>query len=449
MDSNILYLNCFVIFILSLIVVSILITKKENPKARLSFCFFFLNIILVCFSNLITYYYGNYHLVFIQFSITGFALLYGPMLLQYVYFTLEQKLPKYWSLNYWIVLLVFVAGLYYLFIPDELQKQYFDEMIQGNHTPTAILNNLVLFHSVFYFIYLRIFLNKFKVSENDIQLTLRKEWVSDFVNYMIFCNVIFIFYYIIATLFYAEYIVFGDLVIVPIIILAIYSFIVIKSSQKHKEAEYKYVLSHIENQNELLQQRLSISRDLHDNIGSQLTFILSSVENIQYAHTIEDAHLGTKLNTIGQFAKETIVELRDTVWALKSNEMLFEDLEMRVNDFIAKAKMSNEAIQFSFVIDEKLRAKKLSSIEGMNIYRVLQEAVHNAFKHAQARQITIAVSEKENQLLITIKDDGIGFDSATIVKGNGLNNMKKRIQQIGGQFILDSNSQGTKVEIRL
>ncbi len=129
--------------------------------------------------------------------------------------------------------------------------------------------------------------------------------------------------------------------------------------------------------------------------------------------------------------------------------MLFEDLEMRVNDFIAKAKMSNEAIQFSFVIDEKLRAKKLSSIEGMNIYRVLQEAVHNAFKHAQARQITIAVSEKENQLLITIQDDGIGFDSATIVKGNGLNNMKKRIQQIGGQFILNSNSQGTKVEIRL
>lgn len=401
----------------------------------------------MCTANLITYYFGNYNLIFLQFLILGLAILYGSMLLQYVFYSLEIKLPKYWSFNYWFFLLVFISSFYYLFLPDETQKRYFDEMIQGNHMPIVILGNLVLLHSVVYFIYLRIFLNKFKVKSKDIHLEMKKEWVSDFVNYMIFCNIIFILYYVIVSMFYAQYIVFGDLVIVPILILAIYSFIVVKSSQKHKEAELKYVLSQVENQNKLLQQRLSISRDLHDNIGSQLTFIISSIDNLKLTYKVEDKYLNYKLLTIGDFAKNTIVELRDTVWALNSVEMLFEDLEIRINNFIDKARISNQNICFSFLIHEDLRSVKLTAVEGMNIYRTIQEAVNNAFKHAKASRIAIQVEKIESIKRIIISDNGIGFNEEVVQDGNGLKNMRKRIEQIGGIFTLISNSEGTKIEI--
>ena len=90
------------------------------------------------------------------------------------------------------------------------------------------------------------------------------------------------------------------------------------------------------------EQRLNISRDLHDNIGAQLTFIISSVDNIKYAFDITNEKLDSKLNNISSFAKDTIVELRDTIWAMNSNEISFEDLEIRINNYIEKAKEAKD-----------------------------------------------------------------------------------------------------------
>lgn len=447
MNPNILYLNLFVVFILSLIIVATLVAKKENLKARLTFCFFFLNIIITCVNNLVTLYLGNHKLIFLQISLAGTALLYGPMLFQYTLFLLEKKLPKYWWLNYLAVFLVFVAGLYYLFIPEEIQKIYLKEMIDGEHLPALILNLLVLFHSIFYFIYVRLFLNKLKLDPNDVQLRLKKDWTSNFVNYMIFCNAVVILYYVVTVIFFADLLVFGDLVIVPLIILIIYSFIIIQSAQQHKEAELKYVLSQVETQNKLLQQRLSISRDLHDNIGSQLSFIISSVDTVKYAYAKQDDILENKLTNISNFAKDTIVELRDTVWALNSNQLLFEDLQSRITNFIEKANLSDEKIEFSFMIDEDVKIQKLSSVQGMHVYRTIQEAVHNAVKHAKATAISICIENNKTKKTITITDNGIGFDFLAVEKGNGLNNMKKRMEQIGGSFDLFSDNKGTRIEV--
>jgi tetratricopeptide (TPR) repeat protein len=92
----------------------------------------------------------------------------------------------------------------------------------------------------------------------------------------------------------------------------------LKNDQQKEEYKLKKAITKIENQNKLQEQRLNISRDLHDNIGSQLTFIISSVDNIKYAFDITNEKLDSKLSNISSFAKETIVELRDTIWAMKN-----------------------------------------------------------------------------------------------------------------------------------
>jgi signal transduction histidine kinase len=235
--------------------------------------------------------------------------------------------------------------------------------------------------------------------------------------------------------------------LIALIAFMIYRQQKLKNKQQEQEFELKSAISQIETQNKLQEQRLGISRDLHDNIGSQLTFIISSVDNVKYAFDIDNPKLDDKLTNISSFAKETIIELRDTIWAMNSNEISFEDLEARIHNFIEKAKEAKDEIQFSFKIDATLKDTKLSSIEGMNIYRTIQEAINNAIKYAQATSITIEVKKLETQIQIKIHDDGIGFDQVLIEKGNGLKNMQKRIEDIGGVFGLLSSKEGTQIEI--
>jgi signal transduction histidine kinase len=220
----------------------------------------------------------------------------------------------------------------------------------------------------------------------------------------------------------------------------------LKNRQLAQESELKFAISKIETQNQLQEQRLSISRDLHDNIGAQLTFIISSVDNLKYGFAIENNSLTSKLDRISNFTKSTIIELRDTIWAMNSNEISFEDLRLRIMNFVEKAKKAQENINFEFVIDEELNRMDVSSVVGMNVYRTIQESINNAIKYAAADSITIHIRSMINYIEISITDDGCGFDIETTPTGNGLLNMKKRIKDIGGTFEISTEpGKGTTV----
>ena len=224
----------------------------------------------------------------------------------------------------------------------------------------------------------------------------------------------------------------------------------LKNKQQEQEFELKSAISKIETQNKLQEQRLQISRDLHDNIGSQLTFIISSVDNIKYAFEIQNSKLDSKLSNISNFAKSTIVELRDTIWAMNSSEITLEDLQTRIHNFIDKAKEAKETIKFSTQIDDNLKDIKFTSIEGMNIYRTIQEAINNSIKYADAKNIKITIQQLNNYIIISILDNGKGFDEDKIELGNGINNMKKRISDIGGEIEFKNDTDvGTEIVIKL
>ncbi|WP_298154312.1 sensor histidine kinase [Flavobacterium sp.] len=224
----------------------------------------------------------------------------------------------------------------------------------------------------------------------------------------------------------------------------------LKNRQQEQEFRLKTAIAQIETQNKLQEQRLSISRDLHDNIGAQLTFIISSVDNIKQGFDIQNIRLSDKLRSISEFTKSTIVELRDTIWAMNNTGITFEDLKVRILNFIEKAKIAKEDIHFSFDIDERLSAITLTSIEGMNIYRTIQEAVNNAIKYANAENITIEASAEDSRIHVTVTDNGLGFDPETISHGNGLHNMRKRIEDVDGIFEIKTQiSEGTRISISL
>ncbi|WP_374398417.1 tetratricopeptide repeat protein [Flavobacterium sp.] len=221
-----------------------------------------------------------------------------------------------------------------------------------------------------------------------------------------------------------------------------------KTLQLQKENELKDALLKIETQNRLQEQRLQISRDLHDNIGAQLTFIISSVDSLKYAFADGNPKLEDKLNNISSFTKETIYELRDTIWAMNKDAITIEDLKTRISNFIDNAQLSLNGIQFNFNFNTK-SFQSFSSRDGMNIYRLIQEAVNNAIKHAKASQIDVSLTESENEITIAIADNGTGFDLETAEVGNGLNTMKKRASELKGNFNIESTEKGTKIYLSL
>ncbi len=223
----------------------------------------------------------------------------------------------------------------------------------------------------------------------------------------------------------------------------------LKNKQQEQEFQLKSAIAQIETQNQLQEQRLAISRDLHDNIGAQLTFVISSVDNLKYGNQINDSRVVNQLTKISDFTKSTIIELRDTIWAMNNSEFSFDDLRSRIFNFIEKAKSAKEDIVFKFNVDETLKEMRFSSVTGINLYRTIQEAVNNSVKYAEAKNIIVDVQKIVNQIRITIQDDGKGFDIETIDFGNGLHNMKKRIEEIGGKITMNSNDKGTVIEIEI
>lgn len=228
----------------------------------------------------------------------------------------------------------------------------------------------------------------------------------------------------------------------------IYSRQKLKNSQLQKEHELQVALAKIETQNRLQEQRLRISRDLHDNIGSQLTFIISSIDNLKYQLKDADSGILEKLSMISAFTSTTINELRDTIWAMNKEKISVEDLQTRISNFIERAQSSKDSVQFSFDFNAKQAPDFIfTSIEGVNIYRVIQEAVNNALKYAEAHNIQVTMQVWDaDQFKVAVVDDGNGFDLKNHQQGNGLGNMKKRAQDIGATLQIETQpTQGTRV----
>lgn len=223
----------------------------------------------------------------------------------------------------------------------------------------------------------------------------------------------------------------------------------LKQQRLIEENRLKDQLARVTLQNELHEERLRISRDLHDNIGSQLTFIISSVDNMKYLFKTTDEKLNTKLQDISSFTRTTITQLRDTIWALNKEQITFDDLANRLQKYIETAKLAQEQTQFEFSNQLKNNFS-LNTIQGVNCHRIVQEAINNAIKYSAATKVKLNISEAEKDITIQITDDGIGFKLTDISMGNGLQNMKSRADKIKANFKIDSTPEiGTTITLTL
>ncbi len=241
-----------------------------------------------------------------------------------------------------------------------------------------------------------------------------------------------------------------------ILLLALISYLIYnqqltKNIKLKKEMELKTALARIEIQNKLEEQRMRISRDLHDNIGSQLTFVISSLQYIQYQKKLKTDEIKKRVSDIGAFTQQTIHELRDTIWAMNKEKIVLSDLLSRLTNFINQLNIKeNISINVSASIESKLEHFVFSALDGIHVYRIIQESINNAIKHADADEVKVNFDLEENHIKIYITDNGKGFDLDLVKSSNGLKNLKKRADKLNAQLNIESQvGEGTNIALKI
>ncbi|MDX1462078.1 MAG: tetratricopeptide repeat protein, partial [Marinirhabdus sp.] len=240
----------------------------------------------------------------------------------------------------------------------------------------------------------------------------------------------------------------GGSILLVLIGILVYRQQRLKIKQQKQEQQLKEALLTVETQNKLEEQRLRISKELHDNIGSQLTYLAGAAQNIGFGvGKVAPEVTEQKLQDLSTFSQEAISDLRDTIWVMNRNLVTWEDLSERLR-YLAH-KVSNTTGIHVDVVNEGDTTTTLNPSETMHIFRIVQEAVNNAVKHSKASKITVKVASEDTPI-ITVQDDGVGYTPSEITSSsNGLKNMATRAEALGAQLKFDTSATGTMVQLKL
>lgn len=218
-----------------------------------------------------------------------------------------------------------------------------------------------------------------------------------------------------------------------------------KILRDEKEHQQKLVY---EGQLKLLHERANISRDLHDNVGSQLSVISSSLDNIGFLAEKQKL-TSDKVETVNEFVREAIQSLRDTIWATNQETFSLAEFRARVQQYILKYYNAETP---KIVVNFEENDINLSSSQTLNLFRIIQEALNNAIKYANPTLISVNLKIIGEQICLEIIDNGNGFDVAKTKEDPhfGLLNMQKRVNEIEGKLTIKTKiGEGTKIEVIL
>jgi signal transduction histidine kinase len=201
---------------------------------------------------------------------------------------------------------------------------------------------------------------------------------------------------------------------------------------------------------QLQKEKERIARDLHDNVGGQLSYLITNLEWIaQHPEKFEDKNLlNQKLLEYSQTGRNAMLSLREAIWAVNNEELNIIDFCDRFKNYILKLNVDTIKVEF----EEKFinTQNKLLPEQALHLFRICQEAFHNALKHSKCNLIKIHFeSNYECLIKITIEDNGIGFNTNINKNGHyGLENMKKRAEEALAELTLKSEKdKGTKITI--
>jgi signal transduction histidine kinase/ligand-binding sensor domain-containing protein len=191
--------------------------------------------------------------------------------------------------------------------------------------------------------------------------------------------------------------------------------------------------------------RSRISSDLHDDIGSTL----SSISIISEGAIKENNPVAAKemIKEINENAVWILDKMDDIIWCVNPKNDSFTHFMLRIRKFGA-ALFEAKGIEYDISIDENIPDNPLSMASRQHMYLILKEAINNLVKYSGASYASLSMQLNANFLDIIVKDNGKGFDTNDVRRGNGLYNMKRRASMLNAILNIESSEKGTIVFLR-
>jgi len=209
---------------------------------------------------------------------------------------------------------------------------------------------------------------------------------------------------------------------------------------------------------ELERVRTRIASDLHDDIGSSLTQIavLTEVARGQ-ASSIQANDLATPLDRIKTVSKELVAVMSDVVWAINPQKDFLHDLIQRMRRFGSDV-FTSRGVRFELSAPDIAAGLQLGANIRREVYAIFKESVNNAAKYSDCTAASVKFRIEDGCILLHISDNGKGFDTDEVLRsdfrpefgGNGLINMRRRANELGGTCDIRSDiGRGTTIELRV
>lgn len=224
--------------------------------------------------------------------------------------------------------------------------------------------------------------------------------------------------------------------------------------EKEQRKAEQFLVKTLQQKEQLIDEinaiKTSISADLHDDIGATLNSIEIYCAVAQKELSNNNPPLANQyLERIQGLVNESLIEMRDMIWLLKSEKFQVGDLVERWQQY-AQPLMNAKSIELSIATDNLALSKSISINEKRQLYFVMKEILNNVFKHSKSQKLEVKIELVNGKLSLSFKDFGKGFDHQKVVEGEGIYNMKRRIESINGTFNLKSNlNEGTLINIVL
>ena len=199
-----------------------------------------------------------------------------------------------------------------------------------------------------------------------------------------------------------------------------------KLRMKHEKALFRLVLEAQE------KERHRISRDLHDGIGTNISYIKVMTNAIKTEAKEESGQIENLTKTIDT----TLKSMRTIISNLRPHEFSKMGLEGAL-----KKLEQDSRNNFPFDVSFELTGmnERLTDEVEINIYRIIQELVNNSLKHSEGKNISLSMKMNDKKLAIDYSDDGKGFSPEKITPGMGLGNIKARVDLFRGTMHVDSS----------
>lgn len=206
-------------------------------------------------------------------------------------------------------------------------------------------------------------------------------------------------------------------------------------------------LERLEQQNAIEKERTRIAQDMHDDLGARLTEMLLLSQRVEGIAGKEEAK--NISGTLSETAREVAGSINAIVWAVNPGNDSLDKMTSYLVDYALKY-LGRSSIKCELDVSDELPELAVSSEIRHNIFLVFKEALNNAVKHAAASRVRLRVCLSGENLLFEIEDDGRGFALETNNPGNGLGNMRKRMEDVDGLLDLTSErGKGTRIRLQI